>query len=75
MVVYLIFQFLVVYFSVKKWSPEMLRRAKEENDDWAETKEFWYIVLTIIFWTIVIPSMFAWKGLDKLTEKYFKNNN
>lgn len=65
----------MVYFSVKKWSPEMLRRAKEEHDDWAETKEFWYIVLTIIFWPIVIPSMFAWKGLDKVTAKYFKNNN
>lgn len=73
MVIYFILQFLVIYFCIKKWSPEMLRRADYESDDWVETKEFWYITLTIIFWPIVLPSMIVWKFLDKLTAKYFKN--
>lgn len=77
MVVYLIIQFLVVYFCVKKWSPEMFRKMNYERDidNWVETKEFWYIALTIVFWPVVIPSIFIWKGLDKITAKYFKNNN
>jgi hypothetical protein len=75
MVVYLIIQFLVVYFCIKKWSPEMLRKITYERtfSAWVETKEFWYIALTILFWPVVIPSMFIWKILDKLTAKYFNN--
>lgn len=73
MVVYLIIQFLVVYFSVKMWSGEMLRKVDNNKYvNWVDTKEFWFITLTILFWPVVIPSMFVWRGLDKLIEKYFK---
>lgn len=77
MIVYLIIQFLVVYFCVKKWSPEMFRKMDYVRSftAWVETREFWFMALTIVFWPIVIPSMIIWKFLDKITEKYLKNNN
>lgn len=75
-VLYIICEFLVIYFSVKIFGKEMKRKVREERDctDWSETKEFWIIIALIIFWVILIPSIILWKALDKVTDKYFNKN-
>lgn len=73
MVIYLICQFLVIYFSVKKWLSVILYRVDNENriDAWVETKEFWFMFLTILFWTVIIPSTICWLILDRITKNIY----
>lgn len=75
MVIYLICQFLVIYFSVKKWLSVILYRVDNENriDAWVETKEFWFMLLTILFWTVIIPSTICWLILDRITKNIYNN--
>lgn len=75
MIIYLIITFLVTYFAIKKWSDEMLKKVKTSKyREWADTPEFWYIVLTIVFWPVVVPGYFLWKLMDKITNKIKKKD-
>jgi hypothetical protein len=71
---YFICEFLVIYFSVKIWGKEIKRKEVEKRMEWVDTQEFWKIVLLILFWAVLLPSMAIWKLLDKLTEKFFNKN-
>lgn len=76
MYLYLIMQFLVIYFSVKVWGSKMIEKVEKSryNNTWIEQREFWIIILVSLFWVIVIPSIIAWRFLDKLTNKFLTNN-
>jgi hypothetical protein len=78
MVVYLIFQFLAVYFSYKIWGKRMHEKLAEYNnniDIWVETYEFWYIVLVSLFWIVIVPCAIAWYLLDTLLAYIFRKIN
>ena len=75
MVVYLIFQFLAVYFSYKIWGKRMHEKIADGTDLWVETSEFWYIVLVSLFWIVVLPSAIAWYLLDTILAYIFRKIN
>lgn len=68
---YLVLEFLAVYVAMKLYSKKMLKRVKEERgiSAWADTKEFWLILLSILLGPIAMLCIIAWKLLDKLTSK------
>lgn len=74
MVIYLIIQFLVIYFSVKKWLDVTIYRVNNERgiNAWVETKEFWFMTLMILFWVVLIPATICWLILDRITKNIYK---
>ena len=75
MVIYLIIQFLVIYFSVKKWLSVILYRLDNESRiaSFVETKEFWFMTVTILFWIVIIPASVCWLILDRITKNIYNN--
>ena len=69
--IYLFISFIVLFLSVKKWG-EKLKEEMAGYDPMFFIKEFWFIVMTTTLWFIVIPTIIAWKALDKLFNKFIK---
>lgn len=76
--IYCIISFVFFYIGYQIWEKAMNKKCKKSDwpgmsIDWSDTLEFWKIILTAILWPVIVPGYILWKLMDKITNKYFKN--
>lgn len=71
---YIAMSVIVLFFMWKKYSKKMID-SLGKYDDWMDSRYFWLIFITSLFWIIALPVIGLWRTLDYIYNKLNKQTN